>query len=112
MSAKQNAKKIETAKRIVTKSGFSFTPPEHLRDDWDFVAATGRLASPNLTAQEAMAGYFDVVNMLLSPDDLERLKAHVKKNKGYCSFDAMQAEIKELIFNLKETEGNSSSSPE
>ena len=30
--------KTEKTKRITTKSGFSFTPPEHLFDNWDFIA--------------------------------------------------------------------------
>ena len=112
MSTKQSVKKPETEKRIVTKSGFSFTPPEHIFDDWDFMAMLGRMASPNLAEQEAMSGYFELVNALLPPDDLERLKAHVREAKGYCSFSAMRTEIEEIISKLKETEGNSSSSPE
>ena len=112
MSAKQNAKKAETENRIVTESGFSFTPPEHISDDWDFIALIGRMASPNLKDNEAISGYFDVVKALMEPDDLERLKAHVKKEKGYCSFAAMRKEIEEIISKLKKAEGNSSSSPE
>lgn len=112
MSTKQNAKKPENEKRIVTKSGFSFTPLEHILDDWDFIAKMGRMASPDLTETESLAGYFDVVNALLPPDDLERLKAHVREEKGYCSFAAMRAEIEEIISKMREAEGNSSSSPE
>ena len=112
MNAKQSAGKTKTENRIVTKSGISFTPPEHIIDDWDFVAKIGRMASPDLTEAESVSGYFDVVNALLPPEDLERLKAHVREEKGYCSFAAMRAEIEEIISRLKETEGNSSSSPE
>ena len=99
-------------KQITTKSGFSVAPPVHLFDDWDFIAKMGRMVSPDLTEAESLAGYFDVVNALLSPDDLERLKAHVREEKGHCSFSAMRSEIKEIISKLKEAEGNSSSSPE
>ena len=112
MSTKQSAKKAETENRIVTESGFSFTPPEHVLDDWEFVALTGRMASPNLKENEAVSGYFDIVNALLPPDDLERLKAHVREKGGYCSFAAMRKEIEEIFSKLKENEGNSSSSPE
>ena len=112
MSTKQNAKKGETANRIVTESGFSFTPPEHILDDWDFIDLVGRTLSPTLTEKEAVSVYFDVVKALLAPDDLERLKAHVRKKKGYCSFAAMRTEIGEIVSKLKKAEGNSSSLPE
>ena len=112
MSTKQGLKKPEVEKRVITKSGFSFTPPEHILDDWDFVAKVGHMASPDLTEAESMSGYFDVVNALLPPDDLERLKAHVREKTGYASFKAMREEIEEIISKLKEAEGNSSSSPE
>ncbi|MBQ6207885.1 MAG: hypothetical protein IJK52_12495 [Oscillospiraceae bacterium] len=112
MSTKQNAKKAETENRIVTESGFFFTPPEHILDDWDFIELVGRMVSPTLTETETVSVYFDVVKALLAPDDLERLKAHVKKGKGYCSFNAMRTEIEEIISKLKKAEGNSSSLPE
>lgn len=99
-------------KKIVTKSGFSFTPPEHLFDNWDFLAVTGRMASSKLTEAETVAAYFEAVDLLLPPDDLERLKAHVKKKNGYVSFKVMREEIEEMLSKLKEAEGNSSSSPE
>lgn len=105
-------KQAQQAKRITTESGFSCTPPEHIIDDWDFVALAGRMASPTLTEAEAASGYFELVNALLSPEDLERLKAHVRKEKGYASFAAMRAEIEEIMSKLKEAGGNSSSSPE
>ena len=107
---KQNVKNSE--KRIVTKSGFSFTPPEHLLDNWDFLFVLGRMASPQLTDMGALSGYFDVANILLGEDGLERLKAHVQKEKGYASFTAMREEIEDALSKLKEAEGNSSSLPE
>lgn len=99
-------------KTITTKSGFSFTPPEHILDDWDFLSILGRMASPNLTDADAMAGYFQLVNALMTPEDLERLKDHVRQAQGYASFWAIQTEVEELIAKLKDDEGNSSSSPE
>lgn len=99
-------------KRITTTSGFSVTPPEHILDDWDFIELVGRMASPTLTDTETMSAYFDIVKALLAPDDLERLKAHIREEKGYCSFAAMRTEIEDIISKLKEAEGNSSSSPE
>ena len=104
--------KTEKTKQITTKSGFSFTPPEHLFDNWDFIALTGRMASSKLTEAETVAAYFETVDMLLSPDDLERLKAHVREKHGYVSFKAMREEIEEMLSKVKEAEGNSSSSPE
>lgn len=97
---------------ITTKSGFSFTPPEHLLDDWDFVSALGRLASPKLTDADALSGYFDVAGLLLGDDGLERLKAHVREKQGYASFKVMREEIEDALSQLKESGGNSSSSPE
>ena len=99
-------------KQITTESGFSFTPPEHLFDNWDFLSVTGRLASSKLTEAETVAAYFEAVDLLMPADDLERLKAHVREKKGYASFAAMRAEIEEMLSKLKEVEGNSSSSPE
>ena len=65
-----------------------------------------------LTEGDTMAAYFEAVDMLLSPDDLERLKAHVREKHGYVSFKAMREEIEEMLSKVKEAEGNSSSSPE
>lgn len=99
-------------KTITTKSGFSFTPPEHILDDWDFLSILGRMASPNLTDADAMTGFFQLVNALMTPEDLEQLKDHVRQAQGYASFRAIQTEVEELIAKLKNDEGNSSSSPE
>lgn len=106
---KQAEKKTQ---QITTKSGFTFAPPEHLLDDWDFLSVLGRMASPQLTDMGALSGYFDVANILLGEDGLERLKAHVQKEKGYASFTAMREEIEDALSKLRESEGNSSSSPE
>ena len=90
---------------IVTSTGFRFTPPSGLLDDWDFLSGLARLMGAK-SDESAMAEYFQMSETLLGPDGLERLKAHVRKLTGSHSFTQMKDEINELISGLKELEGN------
>ena len=91
---------------LVTASGFRFTPPPHLLDDWDFLASISRLAGSNREESEVMADYFSLAETFLGPDGLERLKQHVTKTTGYPSFESMRQELEELMGGLKQNEGN------
>lgn len=97
---------------ITTNSGFTFTPPEHIMDDWNFMEILARMAGGKRTDGEIMADYFDISEMIFGADGIEKLKEHVKRTAGYVSFQAMMGEINEAIAALKNVEKNSLSLPE
>ena len=72
-----------------TKSGFNYHIDEHVLQDYEFLET--------LAATEKNPLYFpELVSMLLG-DDVDKLKEHVRDDKGHVSIEKMNAEITEIF---------------
>ena len=74
-----------------TESGFEFELEEDVLDDYELLEALRKTDKEG--AQEAI----DVVNILLGEEQKERLKEHVRNEKGKVSAERLLGEVGEIF---------------
>lgn len=82
-----------------TKSGFKFEIPRNIANDYEFVELLTELDDNPLTLTK-------VVNRVLGKEQANKLKDHIRTDKGLVPTDLMMQEITE-IFETEEEVKNS-----
>lgn len=78
-----------------TSSGFKFEIAEGTLDNYELVEALAEIETDPLSATK-------VVNLLLGKEQKEKLKEHVRNDKGVVTTTALMKEIEEIFKNQNE----------
>ena len=64
-----------------TKSGFEFNVDETIFDDFEFIEAYEGIMKPGATPDEQVHAAMQLINLMFSKDELDRLKEFVRDKK-------------------------------
>lgn len=75
-----------------TSSGFAFSIPETITDDWEIVEAYCKIMRGDILEVDKFP-----LMILGTEANVKKLKNHIKKNVGHVSASALMKELREIM---------------